>query len=739
MSPRGRRGNGARSEDDRQRARLEREQRRARREGRPVPRSFEDLPVGEPSIDPQDLGLDPRPGAVPSADPAAGPPIDATGDGPEGRRARLDAVRRSAEDPAATSAGAADRQRSRTESDVDRRDPSIGSRPDTGRRSPEAPIGPGGSPSTPGDGAERPAGATSPRSSVDDAEHRGTGSPRDATTSSSPWWAQAPGGGSAPPPPAGRGPGDRDPSGRPAAGGPAVGGRQAPGGPRPTVPDDRRPAAPRDPRSPAPGGPRPAAPGEEQARDRARYDRPPGQRPADGGAPTRDTGAERDPDRHRTETLWAPGAAAGTTGPTGPPGDRRSDRVSDPDDWFGPDETGERTADPATGDRERSAPALVPLRPAGPARPSGTAPATVHTRTAPARRGVSRIAAVIVLVPFVVVIAAAIFLFQPFAGEGEGEVRVKIEPGSSVDDIGKLLKDKGVVSNSLAFAIRARISGDGANLKAGTLRLKKNMSYGAALTALQQDPLPPSVVRVSIPEGLSRRETATTVRRAGITGSYLSASARAAGFDPTDYGQPRSRSGLEGFLFPATYELQRGGATAKDLVAEQLDAFRTNIDKVSMTRARRAKLSRYDVLIIASMIEREVRIPSERRLVSAVIWNRLKDGTPLGIDATTRYAVRNWDRPLKQSEIDSKTPYDTRYRKGLPPTPIGSPGLAAIRAAANPANVSYLFYVVEPCGDGKHAFASTNDEFLKDREAYNAAQRRAGGDPSPSDAKGCKG
>jgi uncharacterized YceG family protein len=361
----------------------------------------------------------------------------------------------------------------------------------------------------------------------------------------------------------------------------------------------------------------------------------------------------------------------------------------------------------------------------------------VHTRTAPARRGVSRIAAFLVLVPFVVLVAGFVFLFQPFKGDGEGEVRVRIQPGSSVDEIGKQLKARGIVSNSLAFAIRARLSGDGANLKAGVIRLRRNMSYGAALTALQQDPLPPSVIRVAIPEGLSRGEVAPSIRKAGVTGSYLTASARSSGFDPRDYGQPRSRKGLEGFLFPATYELQRGGATSKDLVSEQLKSFRTNFDTVSMTRARRAGLSKYDVLIIASMIEREVRIPSERRLVSAVIWNRLEDDIALGIDATTRYAVKNWTRPLKQSEIDSKTPYDTRYRKGLPPTPIGSPGLAAIKAAANPARSSYLYYVVRPCGDGRHNFASTSATFEKDRAAYNAAQRRAGGDPSPSDAKGC--
>lgn len=697
MSPRGRRGNGARSEDDRQRARLEREQRRARREGRPVPRSVDDLPVGEPAIDPQDLGLDPRPDAGRATDPAGPPLIGATGEHPEGRRERLDAIRHAHEDPVA---GAPVEETRRSHRPAPR-DDAAGD--------------------APADGA-----------------HTGTG-PREAS-SSSPWWAQAPGGGAAPPPPAAGPPAFRPTDARAAAS-------------HPVGPDETRAHDPRlgdtrahDPRL---GDTRAADPrlGDTRPADTGRLTAP-GQAPADAHArgigdrpaPPRAPGHNAADDR--TGPLSAPGA-------TGDRSARRSGAGSDrpgvprarddADDWFGPDETDERTADPRPEDRGRSAPALVPLRPAGPARPTGTAPATVHTRTAPARRGVSRIAALIVLVPFVLVVAGAVFLFQPFAGEGEGEVRVKIEPGSSVDDIGKLLKEKGVVSNSLAFAIRARISGDGANLKAGTLKLKRGMSYGAALTALQQDPLPPSVVRVSLPEGLSRREAASTVRRAGITGSYLSATSRASGFDPTDYGQPRSRKGLEGFLFPATYELQRGGATAKDLVAEQLKSFRTNIDKVSMTRARRAKLSRYDVLIIASMIEREVRIASERRLVSAVIWNRLKDGTPLGIDATTRYAVRNWDRPLTQSEIDSKTPYDTRYRKGLPPTPIGSPGLAAIRAAANPAKVSYLFYVVEPCGDGKHAFASTNDQFLKDREAYNAAQRRAGGDPSPSDAKGCKG
>ena len=137
------------------------------------------------------------------------------------------------------------------------------------------------------------------------------------------------------------------------------------------------------------------------------------------------------------------------------------------------------------------------------------------------------------------------------------------------------------------------------------------------------------------------------------------------------------------------------------------------------------------MLIIASMIEREAQVPKDRRLVSAVIYNRLKDGMALGIDATLRYKLNNWSRPLRVSELDSNTPYNTRKHTGLPPTPIGNPGMASIRAAANPANVGFLFYVVKPCGDGAHAFSSTDAQFQRDVAAYNRARAKRGGkDPS---------
>jgi uncharacterized YceG family protein len=160
-------------------------------------------------------------------------------------------------------------------------------------------------------------------------------------------------------------------------------------------------------------------------------------------------------------------------------------------------------------------------------------------------------------------------------------------------------------------------------------------------------------------------------------------------------------------------------------------AFSRNFGALDVRAARRRNLTAYDVLIIASMIEREAQVPADRRLISAVIYNRLKQHIPLGIDATLRYRLGNWSRPLRQSELQTDSAFNTRRRQGLPPTPIGSPGLASLKAALAPAKVPYIFYVVKPCGNGAHAFSSTDAQFQKDVAAYNRKRDQLGGkDPS---------
>jgi UPF0755 protein len=455
--------------------------------------------------------------------------------------------------------------------------------------------------------------------------------------------------------------------------------------------------------------------------------------PASGGAPWWSSAAPAGPTVDVADALAAPTEAtrepvAAPREPAAPPAAAAPAAPADPV---------RRPAEPAPFAGFTAEQDAVPFddgadEPLAPLRPSASAipPIPIPPRKAPARRGWSRIAAIVVLLPIVLLIAAAIVVFQPFKGDPGSPVRVKIAPGSSVSQIGEVLADKGVIDNALVFSLRARLSGGGGDLRAGTLELRENMSYAAALAALREEPLPDPVINVSVPEGLSRREIAGQVKQAGVTGDYMKASRRSPGFDPKDYGQPRKQTGLEGFLFPATYELPRGGATSKALVAKQVETFERQFATVDMRRAKRAKLSAYDVLIIASMIEREVNIPAERRKVAAVIYNRLKQGMTLGIDATIRYAEQNWTRPLKVSELERDGPFNTRTRTGLPPTPIGNPGLASIKAAANPAKGSYLYYVVKPCGNGTHAFSSTDAQFERDRQAYNRAREQRGGDPS---------
>jgi UPF0755 protein len=310
-------------------------------------------------------------------------------------------------------------------------------------------------------------------------------------------------------------------------------------------------------------------------------------------------------------------------------------------------------------------------------------------------------------------------------------VSVRVPKGAGVSRIGDILDERGVVASAAVFGLRVRLSGRGEELKPGSYTLRRGMSYAAAIDALAAGPAR-NVMYVTIPEGRARGEVAPLAHQAGVRGSYASASQSSSRLNPRDYGAKNADS-LEGFLFPSTYELPRG-ASADDLVNRQLDAFKREFARVDLSEARRRNLTRYEILIVASMVEREAQLQRERPLVASVIYNRLKKGEPLGIDATTRYATKNWGRPLTRSQLATASPYNTRTHPGLPPGPIGSPGRASIQAAANPARSDYLFYVVKPGTCGEHVFSRTMAEFTRASQAYNS-ERAARGGKSPTDCR----
>jgi UPF0755 protein len=334
-------------------------------------------------------------------------------------------------------------------------------------------------------------------------------------------------------------------------------------------------------------------------------------------------------------------------------------------------------------------------------------------------------------------IGAALYVinatFQPLQSENEqeGAVPVRIPAGADAGGIGELLERRGVIRDARFFELNATLTLRRTKLQTGNYVLRRNMTNGAAIDALIQGPKVRVVktFKVTVPEGQSIREAATAVGESGVEGNYVKAAGSTQALRRARrLGAPRGTRTLEGFLFPATYDL-KAGATADTLVDAQLDAFRDNFRRINLKAARRKNLTPYDVLIIASLIDRETPSDKERPLIASVIYNRLAIDEPLYIDATTRYAENNWTRPLRQSELDKDTPYNTRTNTGLPPTPIGNPGLASMKAAARPAKTDYMFYVAKP--GACHAFAKTNAQHERNVAAYERAREENGGKAPP--------
>jgi UPF0755 protein len=292
----------------------------------------------------------------------------------------------------------------------------------------------------------------------------------------------------------------------------------------------------------------------------------------------------------------------------------------------------------------------------------------------------------------------------PAADPHGAPLQVVIPPGADASEIGAVLEDQGVVADGGRFREYAKDQGEGSDFKAGTYTMRAGTGYDALIRALDRGPIEVTKTLV-VPEGFRISEIEDRLPAVGISKrAYARAVRRAA--PPPGYGHHLN---MEGFMFPATYTIRKGEKAAA-LVDQQLGAFQANVSKVDMSYAKSKNLTPYDVLTIASMIEREARAPGDRAKVAAVIYNRLHRGMALGIDATILYHLGSWSATIHQSDIDQIEPYNTRKVAGLPPTPICNPGLASIEAAAHPAKVDYLYYVAVP-GQAAQYFTASYEDF----------------------------
>ncbi|MCU1692954.1 MAG: putative periplasmic solute-binding protein [Frankiales bacterium] len=290
-----------------------------------------------------------------------------------------------------------------------------------------------------------------------------------------------------------------------------------------------------------------------------------------------------------------------------------------------------------------------------------------------------------------------------YPGTGTGKVVVQVKPGDNLSAVGSTLLDKGVVRSVAAFREATADEPDATKLQPGYYTLRAQMSATSALDLLLD---PASRLRglVAVPEGFRVEQTlARIAERTDISLADLKAAAAA----PEELGLPAYAEGrLEGFLFPATYEIEPG-TTAVQALQMMVRRFEQAATTVGLeAKARALGRTPYEVVTVASLIEREVRYDEELPKVAQVVYNRLEQRETLGIDAAILYGLGRTSGALKQSELDKVTPYNLRKVRGLPPTPISSPGEKTLAAALNPTGGDILFYVLAT-KDGHSVFTST--------------------------------
>jgi UPF0755 protein len=329
------------------------------------------------------------------------------------------------------------------------------------------------------------------------------------------------------------------------------------------------------------------------------------------------------------------------------------------------------------------------------------------------------IAGVAVLALAVAAVWAGLSYFKgaaDYPGPGSGEVVVKIQPGDTATRIGDTLAAADVVASAKAFVSAAKADPNSSSIQPGQYKLLKQMKASDAL-AMLLDPSSRLTNRVVIPEGTQARQIVEIVAKAtGIPAADLTAALK----QPTALGLPAYAKGNpEGFLFPATYELEPG-VSAQQALTPMVQRFDQAAASVNLVQ-RAAEIGRtpYEVLIVASLVQAEVQ-PADFAKVARVIYNRLDQGMKLQLDTSVLYALGRSTLKLSNQDIAVDSPYNTYKIPGLPPTPINSPGEQALQAALAPATGDWLYYVTVNPTTGETKFTSSYSEFLKFKAEFEA-------------------
>ncbi|NLN07421.1 MAG: endolytic transglycosylase MltG [Firmicutes bacterium] len=320
-----------------------------------------------------------------------------------------------------------------------------------------------------------------------------------------------------------------------------------------------------------------------------------------------------------------------------------------------------------------------------------------------------RLLAAFVIVAAVVLIGVAVQIniwLQPVLVLAQEPVLVSIPPGASLIRIAGILAEHGLVRNATVFRYYAKYRNLDQRLQAGDYILHYGMTMDEILQRLVRGDVYRNTVTVTIPEGYTLEQIAAAMEAAGLVpaGDFLAAAAAVVpALGRVAEGQ---RYTLEGYLFPDTYEFERG-VSVEQIIARMQNRLEEILTAELRERAAELGLDLHTVLTMASLVEREGRVAGEFPLIASVIHNRLAKDMLLQVDATVIYALGEHRTVVLLEDLEVDSPYNTYKYKGLPPGPIASPGKAAIMAVLYPAESDYLYYVAKNDGSGEHYFGRT--------------------------------
>jgi UPF0755 protein len=333
----------------------------------------------------------------------------------------------------------------------------------------------------------------------------------------------------------------------------------------------------------------------------------------------------------------------------------------------------------------------------------------------------------IIIISIVFLLFAYIKIHKPSSSES-APVTFSVPKGASTKDVGISLQEKDLVSSTYLFVVYALFEGANGKIQAGDYLLDRNMSMADILNSLTSGKVTRNEKRITIVEGATNKQIENILKEKGLvtSNSFQSALSEDYDFDYNDLGQTFS---FEGFLFPDTYTFD-ANYTAEDIVSRMLKNFESKITDQMLADMQKKNLSMKEVIILASIIEREVgrsssvkitdqvkaTMQKEREYVASVFYNRLEIGMALQSDATVNYITGKNDRRANLEDIKVNSPYNTYVVKGLPPGPISNPGLDSIRAAIYAPDTDYLYFLSDP--NGVAYFGRTLEEHNANRQKY---------------------